>query len=264
MRWRWGLVLLAGCDQLLGVTQPPAFHDAAVPAEAALDPGLIGWWKLDDGAGVIAVDSTAYRDDGDLTAGVTWTSSSRGTAADIDGKANQSIDLGVVPLLALTGSMTLAAWVNAAGLTHDFTDNAIIAYDNGADTDSGWMLKATIDCDSTLTFAIQIADPTNHSVEQCSNTTPVVGTWYHVAGVFDATAMTLNIYVDGATDDGGTVGTVPASQKEPNNIHIEIGNADPGNAVSGGMSAFDGLIQDVRIYNRALGAAEIATLAGVQ
>jgi len=72
-----------------------------------------------------------------------------------------------------------------------------------------------------------------------------------VAGVYNATARTLDIYVNGVLDDGTLLGTVPSSQVNTN-VNVNIGRR------TGGFY-FNGLIDEVRIYNRALTASEIQT-----
>ena len=77
--------------------------------------------------------------------------------------------------------------------------------------------------------------------------------WYYVAGVYNAAARTLDIYVNGVLDNGVLTGTIPASQvNAPVNVYI-------GKRTSpyGGGYCFNGIIDDVRIYNRALSQAEI-------
>ena len=73
--------------------------------------------------------------------------------------------------------------------------------------------------------------------------------WYHVAGVYNASAQTLDIYVNGVQDNGTLRGTIPASQIN-SAVNVNIGRR------SGGYY-FNGVIDDVRIYNRALSQAEI-------
>jgi len=75
--------------------------------------------------------------------------------------------------------------------------------------------------------------------------------WHHMVGVRDTYAGTLAIYVDGSlhgltSDPGGSI---------LNNRVIKIGKYYGGSAWP-----FDGLIDDVRIYNRSLRADEIAEL----
>jgi hypothetical protein len=88
---------------------------------------------------------------------------------------------------------------------------------------------------------------------RCSNTAFATGTWYFVASVYDASAQTLHVYVNGVLDDGALTGTVPAS----------LFNTPAGGrlgAKSGSTSFFNGLIDDARVYNRALSATDIAAL----
>jgi hypothetical protein len=70
-----------------------------------------------------------------------------------------------------------------------------------------------------------------------------------VAGVYNAPAQTLDIYVNGVLDNGTLVGTVPAAQVN-SSVNVNIGRR------TGGMY-FNGIIDEVRVYNRALTAAEI-------
>ena len=73
--------------------------------------------------------------------------------------------------------------------------------------------------------------------------------WYHVAGVYDAAERTLDIYVNGVRDNGVLSGTIPASQIN-SSVNVNIGRR------SGGFY-FNGVIDEVRIYNRALSGPEI-------
>jgi hypothetical protein len=73
-----------------------------------------------------------------------------------------------------------------------------------------------------------------------------------VAGVYNATAQTLDIYVNGVLDNGVLRGTVPSAQVLQN-VNVNIGRRN------GGYN-FKGTIDEVRVYNRALSAAEIQTI----
>ena len=80
-----------------------------------------------------------------------------------------------------------------------------------------------------------------------------LNTWYHVAGVYNAAARTLDIYVNGVLNNGVLLGTVPAAQIV-RNINVNIGRR------TGGYH-FKGVIDDVRIYNRALTPVEISQIS---
>src|SRR5262245_36958784 len=75
--------------------------------------------------------------------------------------------------------------------------------------------------------------------------------WYHVAGVFDADARTLNVYLNGQLDDGFLLGSVVSAQ------HASSQRVCVGRRADAEGYEFAGLIDDVHIYSRALTQAEI-------
>src|SRR5207249_2318423 len=93
------------------------------------------------------------------------------------------------------------------------------------------------------------AGTTNTFAQRYSTTVRSLNVWYHVTGVYNASARTLDIYVNGVLNNGTLSGTVPASQIN-SAVNVNIGRR------SGGFY-FNGVIADVRVYNRALSQAEI-------
>src|SRR5207302_1117084 len=150
------------------------------------------------------------------------------------------LDLGNAADLQITGSMTVSAWIYATANPAD--DGQIVAKSDG----SGWQLKTSPDT-GPHTFGMAIS-PSN--TQRYSKTVRQLNTWYHVAGVYDAAARTLNIYVNGVLDNGVLVGTVPASQANAANERVTVGRR------TGGFY-FQGTIDEVRLYGRALSQAEI-------
>ena len=143
---------------------------------------------------------------------------------------------------------TWAAWVFATGVPAD--DGQIIAKSNNS---SGWQFKTSPDT-GPHTFAIAISGSGGGHAQRYSTTVRALNTWYHVAGVYNATTRTLDIYVNGVLDNGVLLGTVPAAQVVPN-INVNVGRR------TGGFY-FQGVIDDVRVYNRALSAAEVQSIQG--
>jgi hypothetical protein len=141
--------------------------------------------------------------------------------------------------------MTWAAWVKATTTTSN--DGNIIAKQNGT---SGWQLKTSKDT-GPQTFAISISGSSG-IVQRYSNTVRALNTWYHVAGVYNATTKSLDIYINGVLDDGVLKGTIPAAQTIPNQT-VYIGRRSNG-------LYFGGIIDEVQMYNRALSATEIQTI----
>ena len=91
----------------------------------------------------------------------------------------------------------------------------------------------------------------NTFAQRYSTTVRSLNVWYHVAGVYNASARTLDIYVNGVLNNGTLSGTVPASQIN-SAVNVNIGRRSGGSGYY-----FNGVIDDVRIYNRALSQAEI-------
>jgi hypothetical protein len=228
--------------------------------DATVTAGLLGWWKLDDGSAKTAADSSGRGNPGTLSVDFGWGTGPRGGVLVIpDGVDNEQVDLGDPVLFHLTGSMSVTGWANLSSINPNAFDDVILSRDNFNGGDSGWSLKGSEDC-GLEAFAFQI---TNVSiVERCSATGPALDTWYHVAGVYDAAAQTLDIYVDGMLNNGMLRGTVPNTQHPPMTpVHAQIGNADPNSSTIGGHHVFHGMLSDVRIYDRALSASEVAQLA---
>jgi hypothetical protein len=139
--------------------------------------------------------------------------------------------------------MTIEAWVRAAANPPD--DGQIVAKSDG----TGWQFKTSPDT-GVHTFGLGVSD-SGGLTQRYSTTARSLSTWYHVAGVYDATAGTLSTYVNGVLDNGILNGAIPAAQFNQA-VNVNIGRR------TGGFY-FNGLIDEVRIYNRALSSAEIQT-----
>src|SRR6184192_3868855 len=71
------------------------------------------------------------------------------------------------------------------------------------------------------TFGVAVSPNATSHTQRYSTTVRALNTWYHVAGVYNATAQTLDIYVNGVLDNGVLIGTVPAAQyNSTQNVNI--------------------------------------------
>ena len=139
--------------------------------------------------------------------------------------------------------MTWSAWVKAGISPAD--DGQIVAKSDDA---SGWQFKTSPDT-GPHTFAVAVSGGANAFAQRYSTTARLSGVWYYVAGVYDTAAGSLDIYVNGVLDNGVLIGTIPTSQVD-STVNVNIGRR------TGGYY-FNGFIDDVRIYNRALSQTEI-------
>ena len=206
--------------------------------------GMVAAYNFNEGSGPNITDASGNGITGSIQ-GATWTTGGRyGNALSFNGSTDY-VDLGNPTLLQITGSTTWSAWVKAAANPAD--DGQIIAK---SDASTGWQLKTSPDT-GPQTFAVAVSGAVGSRVQRYSTTVRSLNVWYHVAGVYNATAGTLDIYVNGVRDNGVLSGTVPASQVN-STVNVNIGRR------SGGLN-FNGIIDDVRIYNRALSQQEIQT-----
>ena len=104
------------------------------------------------------------------------------------------MDLGNPTSLQITGSISWSAWVNAVANPAD--DGQIMAKSDGT---AGWQFKTSPDT-GPQTFGASVSGAVGSSAQRYSTTVRSLGTWYHAAGVYDATAQTLSVYVNGGTE----------------------------------------------------------------
>jgi len=215
---------------------------------ASSNPGPVAAYAFDEGSGSTVADRSGNNLTGTIV-GATWAATGKyGKALSFNG-TSAYVDLGNPAQLQLTGSATWSAWINAAANPAD--DGQIIAK---SDDNTGWQLKTTPDT-GPETFGIAVSPVASAHAQRYSTTTRALNTWYYVAGVYDANAQTLNVYVNGVLNNASLVGSVAASQMN-STFNVNIGRRTVG---TGGGYYFNGMIDEVRIYNRALSQAEIQT-----
>jgi len=193
---------------------------------------LVGQWRLDEGQGEIASDTSVYGHDATLIGGASW-GSERGI--EFDG-VDDYVDIGAASDLAIASPITVMAWIRVNQFDQDW--QAIIAKG-----DTSWRLSR--DQGDNLHFACTgLAPEWLHGKAQVND-----GQWHHVAGVWDGNSMYL--YVDGQVDvSSPTVGSLRGND-EP----VRIGdNSDKPER------KWNGAIADVRLYSYALNGDEIAQI----
>ena len=203
----------------------------SAPALAApAPPGIVAAYSFDEGSGGSTFDASGNGHTG-VISGATWSPSGRyGGALSFDG-IDDSVLLGSLGAFS-QDAFTLEAWVNKSGSKKDV---AIL----GSWTGSGPMLWIDhLGGHHRLTLAGGLTDYLD------SGATPSVGEWHHQAATWDGT--TARYYIDG---------TLVASRSSSGPGASDTWRIGAYGAAPTGF--FDGLIDDIRIYDRALGEAEI-------
>jgi hypothetical protein len=206
--------------------------------------GLVANWRLDEGAGTSAADSSGSYS-GTLVNGPIWTAGKTGNAVRLDG-VNDYIAL---PNIDVPGSaMTITAWVNSSSFPTSSDQRFISKAVGTAQQDHYWMLGQTPrGQQSRLRFRLKTNGATTTLVASAGDLP--LNTWYHAAATYDGAYMRL--YLNGVeVDSTAKSGAIATSAAVPASIGR---NPD-------GSNFLHGVIDDVRIYNRALTSAEIAQI----
>jgi hypothetical protein len=199
------------------------------------DESLVAHWRFDDGFGTIAMDSVGTND-GNLIGDPTWTAGRMGGALSFDGDGDY---IALSSISALAGdSVTAEAWIrlNDSGV---IWSPILIQRDPN---NKGYYLGVSND-----RFSFFLIGYTGFA-QAISSDTINANQWYHVAGTNDG--YNLKMHVDGhLTASGSSDGLAGVDQ----NSCIGYDDAYPG--------YYSGLIDDVRIYNRALREDEFQDIA---
>jgi hypothetical protein len=227
--------------------------------------GFVGWWKLDETSGTAAADSSGSGNNGTLvnmTSPSCWVTGQIGNALVFDG-LDDYVNLGTNSSLNFGSSkpFTIAAWVKT---TEDY--GLIVSFRSS--TDGGPVIDlsvgyegATADPGKAMILVRQDGGSGGYAHVK-SGTSVKDGQWHHVAAV-RGSGSTIELFLDGVSqgtssgsESGGAITTnLRAIGSERRWVSDSYGTSDQRYLV--------GTIDDVRIYNRALTAAEIAQLATI-
>lgn len=208
---------------------PQAFGNAELA-------GLVGWWKFDETEGTTAKDSSGGNHNGTLNGDAKWAQGKIGGAVELDGKS-AFVQIADKSAFDIGGQVTIACWVNIRSVPAEYA--AIVTKGDGS-----WRLSTA---QRERKFHCSVNN--YNSIILDGSTMVGANEWHHVAMVYNGDE--IRIYVDGKLDatkpwKGGIA---------KNDFDVLIGE----NAEQKGRF-FDGLIDDVRIYNYALGESDIMAL----
>ncbi|MHC4503614.1 MAG: PA14 domain-containing protein, partial [Planctomycetota bacterium] len=224
------------------------------PQTVDLERGLVGHWEFDEGEGTTARDSsgrgrraTLHKTD----AAGAWGDGMMGKALKLDG-VDDHVTLANVPdIHANPGRFTVAAWIRPEQTSGTRRYEAIFGkgYSCGIHWDK---------YNKQFALLVKLSDGREvklYSKERSENR------WAHVAMTFDRGGSSTGLYVNGKPSVreswAGTASqglTLKASSKGLDDLWML------GNAGLWGPHRYKGLIDDVRIYDRALSAKEIQAL----
>ncbi len=203
---------------------------------------LVGWWPMDDGTGTVALDATGNGNDGVFNGDPQWGVGQLGGALEFDGSGDW-LDCGDGETLSFGGAVTIAAWfkVNALGLDHKI---------GGNQNNSNGGYKMSIYTNNKVEF--EVRDASNAGTlnrDVAGGTVLEVDTWYHVFGIYSEQDGYIRTYINGVLDRELTTASVMGISPGPMRLGCE--------PFTTGSYHFNGVMDDVRVYNHAVTEAEM-------
>ncbi len=143
-------------------------------------------------------------------------------------------------------SLTAMAYIKLSGGECGYREHCVIL-SKGCSGHKGFAFAVK---DGKLRLWINDTEPSDTDTQALGNTTLQKDVWYHVAGTYNKSDGSLKVYVNGVLDGSGT-----------NTAPIDYGGASfwIGNANDKSDLQFNGAIDEVRFFNRALTQSEIAS-----
>ena len=200
------------------------------PIEPA--PGIVSWWP-GDGTAFDIVGSNH----GTLQGGVTYTGGMVGQAFSLDGVGDH-VQLTTAPALEWTGDFTVDAWIMVTNYSGG--DEAVLGMDHDDPFSSNNALHLNLRGEKPY-FGFQNNDTPG-------NTVLSTNTWYHITWRYTQSGGEQAIFVNGELD-ASSLGH--AAFQGTGNVFI---------GRSHGSNYFDGLIDEVEVFNRAVTDAEVKAI----
>lgn len=199
-----------------------------------------GAWSLDENTGTKAADSGPNHKDLTLSEGTSWAPGARGSALRFNGEGQYAQTDG--PVVDTTGDYTVSAWASLDALPGNY---ATVVSQDGRRQENPFYLQY-----GQGAFAFSTPGAHRARLEM----TPELGRWYHVVGV--RSGDEIKLYVDGKLAATAAAGTADVSTGA-----LSVGRAK----WSGGNTDFwNGSVDQVAVYDRALSADEVSALHDTQ
>ncbi len=221
------------------------------------DPTLVGCWPMEEGGGTTLYDASSYGNHGVIYGSPSWQTAVDGLGLLFNGTTDYALIPDAASLDLATGK-TISVWVKAEKQDTQYLVKKAI--NNGTPgLDDGYELSlASINSSQPVlgdgkAFA-RINQATSGNAYRLNSVTqyPYDGnTWIHLAITYDNNHM--RFYYNGVEEAVLSTTVTIAT----NDLPLGIG------AQSNGTVLFDGQLDDVRIYDRALSPSEVETLAGI-
>jgi streptogramin lyase len=215
---------------------------------------LVSYWSAEGNAND-AVDGNNGTLVGYQPSDTTFAPGESGQAFNLDG-TDDSISVPDAPSLDLTGSVSVDAWVNVGAF------NPFESWIAGK-TSKGGNYQLLLTSDGRAAFYIFNSGNSSY-VGAIGSTHLTPGVFYNLAGTYDQASGNLSVYVNGALDGTNSVAPGTVDENTNNNFTtFQIGGLE-GFGYPGDPQLFNGQIDDVSLYNRALAGTEVQMITNLK
>ncbi len=222
-----GLELALGANPYANTSQPPALY-----------ANLRAWWRFDETSGTVADDTTGRAQDGAVT-GATWAPGISGNSLSFNGVDN-GVLMGAAPSVLGTGDFTVFAWVKVA----PGSSGGAVIHQREAGT-TGYQGEYVLNVNANGTVNFFVYGTSAYQFNLTTTATVNDGAWHLVSGV--RSGATGSVYLDGVSAATGS-GTVQSLGSHA--VSVGYDNRDSN-------KRFNGWLDDIRVYERPLSAAEL-------
>ena len=207
---------------------------------------LVGYWKFDEPAGNVALDSSGRGHNGVILNG-TRVPGVVGQGLQCNGLGS-GVDIADVPDFETTGSLAIMGWVKIT-LQPDYRTLIFFRGDNRPGLDP---YTLGVEKDGTILFQIQ--DSANQS-DSVGAPAPL-HRFFHVAGMYDSHARTLSLYLDGKKVASKKTEIVPMAGLLPQ-YRSGVGICHHAMRAWGDYG-FDGVVDEIKLYAEPLKAIDVS------
>jgi len=201
--------------------------------------GLVSWWPGEGNANDIFGSNN-----GTLVNGTTFAAGKVGQAFSLDG-ATDYVQVPNHSALEPATAITVDFWFNASSPGA----NAYLLSKGQQGCSFASYSFNRVGGSGGLFFDVHTANNLLARSPESANTI-FDGTWHHVAGTYNDS--TVRLFVDGVEQGSGTAASGNLVYGLSTNNDLVIGRYDPGNTCGADVYNYDGLIDEIEIFNRAL------------
>jgi peptidoglycan hydrolase-like protein with peptidoglycan-binding domain len=207
-------------------------------ASANLSTGLVGYWKFDEKKGHAVSDSSSSHNDGSIVGVGSWGSGKINNAVTLDGASYISVVGNNLPIG--NSSYTISAWFKTDGY---HGAQGIIGWGGWGDERRTNALRLSFEGECPNSYGFRnywwSAD-----LDACVDTNIFDNEWHLIVAEYDG--ATRRIFLDGNM----VAQDIPGANDVPYSNNAQIG-------ITNGVEPFEGSLDDIRVYNRALSDSEI-------